>query len=132
MQMRRTSRRQPKWFMPTFCVFLGCLMLAAFWIGGKPGVGLAALGVMAGLGLVFAVGGRSETVRGLRGDGRDERWALIDMHATALTGLVLIVALIAAFLWEVAHGRDGAPYTQLCAIGGVAYAGFVALLRARS
>ena len=36
--------------------------------------------------------GRSETVRGLRGDGRDERFAQIDLQATALSpGWLLIV-----------------------------------------
>jgi hypothetical protein len=31
----------------------------------------------------------------LRGDGRDEYWERIDVHATALTGLVVIAPIIA-------------------------------------
>jgi hypothetical protein len=59
---------------------------------------------------VFALGGRSETVRMIRGDGRDERWAIIDMAATAITGLVLIIAIIAGCLYEWSQGRDGSCY----------------------
>jgi hypothetical protein len=66
-------------------------------------------------------GGRSETVRQFRGDGRDERWARIDLAATALSGLVLIVVIIAACFYEWANGRDGSPYTQLGALAGVSY-----------
>ena len=35
-------------------------------------------------------------------------------------------------LWEWGHGRDGTPYSQLGAIGGVAYIAAVAALRLRS
>jgi hypothetical protein len=68
----------------------------------------------------------------LGGPGRDERWAMIDVHATALTGLVLIVVVIGAWLYEIVHGRDGNPFTWLGAVAGVAYILAVAILRARS
>jgi hypothetical protein len=44
------------------------------------------LAVLAAFGLIILLAGRSETVRGLRGDGRDERFAQIDLNATALSG----------------------------------------------
>jgi hypothetical protein len=81
---------------------------------------------MAAFGLLLLFGGRSETVRGMRGDGRDERWAMIDLRATALAGLVVIPAVIVAFVVDVARGGDGMPYAWLGALGGVAYlAGFL-------
>ena len=46
-------------------------------------------------------------MRGLRGDGRDERFRQIDLAATAITGVVLITVVIGAFLVEVARGHDG-------------------------
>ena len=49
-------------------------------------------------GALFLFGTRSETLRGVGGPGRDERWAMIDVHATALTGIVLIVVIIGAFV----------------------------------
>jgi hypothetical protein len=35
-----------RWWMPAFSLFLGLLMLAAFWIGGSLADGLVALGVV--------------------------------------------------------------------------------------
>ena len=71
----------------------------------------------------------SETVRGLRGDGRDERFALIDLRATAAAGLVLISVLIVSWLTEIARGGSGSPYDWLCAVGGVTYLLAVAVFR---
>jgi hypothetical protein len=98
---------------------------------GDPEGGLYALAVMVGLGALILLGGRSETVRGLRGDGRDERFRQIDMAATAIAGMVVITAIIVAFLVEVARGHDGSPYAALGALAGVAYLAAVAVLRWR-
>ena len=121
-----------RWWLPGFSLFLGVLCLAAFWIGGDLNSGLFALGLMAGLGLLLLLGGRSDMVRGLRGDGRDEYWERIDVHATYLAGLFTISLLIGMCLWEWAHGRGGTPYAQLAALSGVAYLAALALLRLRS
>jgi hypothetical protein len=120
-----------KWFMPLFSAALGAACLAAFWIGGNPDEGLRALGVMVALGTILLLGGRSETIRGLRGDGRDERFARIDLVATAIAGNALIGLVIAMFLWEWAHGRSGTPYVQLGAVTGVAYILAIGFLRWR-
>jgi presenilin-like A22 family membrane protease len=64
-------------------------------------------------------------------DARDERFAQIDLRATAATGLVLIVAVVVAFLVEIARGHDGNPYMWLGAIAGLTYALSVAVLRWR-
>ena len=121
-----------RWWMPAFSVFLGLLMLGAFWIGDEPEEGFISLGIMVALGALFFFGGRSETLRGLGGPGRDERWAMIDIHATALTGLVVIVAIIGGWLYEIANGQDGNPFAWLGALAGVAYLLAVAILRRRS
>lgn len=120
-----------KWFLPLFSLGLGVLVLAVSWAGGSLGSGLISLAVMAGFGLFILLAGRSETIRGLRGDGRDERFAQIDLRATAVAGLVLIVTLIVAWLAEIAQGHSGSPYTWLCAIGGLSYALAVAFFRWR-
>ena len=127
MRMTRTS-----WFLPLFSLVLGAAMLAAFWIGDRPRDGVGALAVMAVLGAVFLVGGRSEMIRGLRGDGRDEYWARMDARASLFAGMVLVTAVIGMCLWEWAHGRDGSPYTALGAISGVAYVVALAVLRVRA
>lgn len=117
--------------MPLFSLALGVGCLIAFWIGDNLRQGLFSLALLGGLGVLFALGGRSETIRGLRGDGRDEYWSALDRDATLLAGLALIVVLIGLCFWEWAHGRDGSPYSQLAAIGGVAYVLAYAGLRLR-
>ncbi len=127
MQMSRS-----KWFQPLIAVGLGLLFLAAMWVGGDARSGVYSLLVMVGFGALILLGGRSETVRGLRGDGRDERFRQIDLAATALAGIVLITVGIGAFLVEVARGHDGSPYAALGAVAGVAYLVAVAVLRWRA
>ena len=88
---------------------------------------------MVAVGLIFLIGGRrSETLAGLGGPGRDERWEMIDLRATAFAGGVVIFAVIAGFLIEVARGGDASPYALIGALGGVAYVLAIAVLRARS
>jgi hypothetical protein len=118
--------------MPAFSLFLGVLMFGAFAIGGDVGGGAFSFGVMAVVAALFLFGSRSETLQGLGGPGRDERWAMIDLRATAVAGSVTIAVIIGAFLYEVADGRDGRPYSLLGAVGGVAYVLAVLLLRRRS
>ena len=132
--METTMHRvfRSRWWMPAFSVALGVAILVAAWAGGDTGFGVFGLGLMTALGAVFLLGGRSETLSGLGGPGRDERWAAIDLRATAGAGLVLIRVVIGAWLWEIGHGRDGSPYSQLGAIAGITYLLAVAILRWRS
>ena len=121
-----------RWWMPAFSVALGVAILVAGWAGGDLAFGLFGLGLMTVFGAMFLFGGRSETLSGLGGPGRDERWQAIDLRATAGAGLVLICVVIGAWLWEIGNGRDGSPYTQLGAIAGVSYVVAVAIVRWRS
>ena len=120
-----------KWFLPAFSLVLGLVMLAVSWLGGSLGQGLISLAVLAAFGLIILLAGRSETVRGLRGDGRDERVAQIDLQATALSGLAVIVALIVAWLVATVRGQSGNPYGWLLAIAGLTYVLAVAWFRWR-
>ncbi len=120
-----------RWFLPLFAVVMGGAVFAAQATGGHPGSGLVSFGILAFTGAVVLFGGRSETIRGLRGDARDERFQRIDIHATAFAGTVVIIAIIVGFLIELAHGRDGNPYTWLGAIGGISYLAAVIFMRIR-
>lgn len=110
-----------KWALPLLAVALGLAMLAAQWIGGDARAGFGSLAVMTAVGALFLLGGRSETIRGLRGDGTDERFRTIDITATAIAGAAVFAAIIVAFIVEMARGQDGAPYNWLGAIGGAVY-----------
>ena len=91
-----------KWFLPLFCLGLGVVVLVASWLGGQLGAGMYGLVVLAAFGLVLLLlTGRSETLRGLT-VGRDERFAQIDLRATAIAGLAVITAVIVAWLVETA------------------------------
>ena len=99
-----------KWFVPLLSVALGIVVFAAQWVGGDPGSGLVSLAIVTGFGALILLGGRSETIRGLRGDGRDERFRKIDIHATALAGLAVITAIIVAFVIELGE-NTAVPHT---------------------
>jgi hypothetical protein len=120
-----------KWFLPLFAVALGLIVFAAMWVGGDVRSGLVSFAILVGFGALVLLGGRSETIRGLRGDGRDERFRQIDIHATAISGLAVISAIIIAFIVEVARGHSGSPYSWLGAIAGIAYLAAVAVFRIR-
>jgi hypothetical protein len=120
-----------KWTIPAFSVAIGVVLLGANIAGHQLVLGLWSLGIMVLFGAAVLLGGRSETVRGLRGDGRDERFAMLDLQATAMAGLALIIAVIVAFIVEVARGHSGEPYDWLGAIGGVAYLAAVIVFRVR-
>jgi hypothetical protein len=124
-----TKLTRTKWFLPLFCVALGCAVLAAQWIGGDARSGLISFAALAIFGVLILLGGRSETVRGLRGDGRDERFRMIDIHATAIAGIALIVTLIVVWLVELSRGQDGSPYGELMAVGGGSYLVAIAFMR---
>jgi hypothetical protein len=116
-----TVRRPWAWVVVTICVVFGLAFLAAGILGGHPVVGAVSCAIMlfAAVGTVVA-GRRSETVRGLV-DRRDERFAGIDLRATAAAGQVLILAVIIGALVELARGHSGAPFTWLGALAGLAY-----------
>ncbi len=74
-----TKNSRVYWVTPAVGGACGLIYLIAFWLGGHPGYGLLALGVMVAFSVGIAlVGRRSETVRGLL-DHRDERLAGIDL-----------------------------------------------------
>jgi len=129
---RRLLRTCGPLVVPAFSVVLGVVVLIALWIGGDPTGAVIGLLVMVGFAaLLLALSGRSELLGILREPRREERWAALDLHATAVTGLVLITACVGVWLWEVAHGRDGSPYGQLCALAGLTYLAALAVMRRR-
>jgi hypothetical protein len=132
MQTAMDSWWRSRWWAPAYSLALGAIVFAAFAIGGNPGDGAKAFALFAAIAGVFYFGSpRSETLGGLGGTGRDERWAAIDLRAGACGGFVVILASTGAWLYELADGRDGSPYGQLLAVGGIGYIAAIAFLRRR-
>jgi uncharacterized membrane protein len=120
-----------RWLLPLFSLALGIVVFVVSWVGGQFGAGLISLAILAAFGLlILLLTGHSETVRGLT-VGRDERFAQIDQRATAVTGLVVLVTLIVAWLVATARGQNGHPYDWLLAISGLSYLLAIAFFRWR-
>jgi hypothetical protein len=121
IKLRSLAICRSRWFTPLICLGLGVVVFAVSALGGQLGGGLISLAVLVGFGLVMLLlGSRSETIRGLT-VARDERFAQLDLRATALSGLIMLLAALVGWLVEVAHGHSGHPYDWLLAIGGLAY-----------
>jgi hypothetical protein len=133
MQTVMSSWWRSRWWAPLYSLGLGAIVFAAFALGRNPADGARAFALFVVVAVVFWFGSpRSDTLGGLGGPGRDERWAAIDLRASAFGGLVVILAAMGAWLYELADGRDGSPYGQLLAVGGVAYIAAIVFLRRRS
>jgi hypothetical protein len=120
-----------RFFLPAVCVALGAGVAGAQIIGGHPGQAVFSAALFLAIAATLLFGGRSETIRVVRGDQPDERWKMHDLRATALAGLVLILVIIGAWMVEVARGHDGSPYAALGAIAGLTYIGAVIAQRVR-
>ena len=120
-----------RWFMTVFCLGLGLVLLAVNWVGGQLLWGLVSLAILTAFGvLISLLAGHSETVRGLT-TRRDERFAQIDLRATAVAGLVVLCTLMVAWMVAVAQGRNGHPYDWLVAVSGFSYLLALAFFRWR-
>ncbi|MFI0743074.1 hypothetical protein ACH4PU_34125 [Streptomyces sp. NPDC021100] len=117
--------------IPLFFLGAGVVCLVAAAVGGRPGLGLVMLGIMAACGLVLVLlGRRSETYRGVAGES-DERFALMGRSAWAATGVVLTLANLGSFIGELAGGRSGSPFYWLMALGAATYVLRLSLLHRR-
>jgi hypothetical protein len=130
--MTPNDRARAHWLVPPVPAVLGAVILVAEAADGQLGSGLAWFAVLAAISALGLFGGRLEAVRLARGDDEDERDAMINTSAMAIAGIVLVVALTAGIVYELARGRDPSPYVELMAIGGASYALALLVLRRRS
>lgn len=119
--------------MPAVALALGGAMLVAAWIGGDRALGAAMLAIMAVYAaLLVLLGGRSDVVGVMRGQPADERYRSFDLRATAFAATVLAVVIIGGFLYELARGGDGQPYSLFGFVFLVSYVAALLWLRWRS
>ena len=120
---------RPPRLMPLVPVALGAVILVAEAADDDLASGLGWFAVLAAVGALLAFGGRFQAVREARGDGEDEREAMIGSRAMAAAGTAMILALTGATVFELARGDSPTPYAWVLAVGGATYA--VALLALR-
>ena len=126
----RGIRRSP-WLQPLLAILAGAVLLAVLSIGGHLQEGPLAFAIMVVFAIVLLAGERSDTLRALRGDGRDERFELIRLKAATLAARVVRLAVVILFLVEVARGNSGSPYDWLSALGGAVFLASVIWQRSR-
>lgn len=126
------SRPLPEWVVPLLVVAVAIPTLVAFWIGGRPELGALWAAVSVVFGLMLALGGRSDTIRTLRGGEVDERALLHEYQATTATGIVLVVALWGLFIAAGVRGENGLVYGALLLLAEAAHLVALGVLNRRS
>ena len=127
-----SNRTTTDFLLPALCLGIGAVFLAAGIVGGQPVLGVGSFVAMVVYALVLvAFGARSDLVGVLRGQPVDERLAGFTLVATATAGTVAIVVALGAYVWEIAHGRDGLGYVLILVPTAVAFFGSLAWQHAR-
>lgn len=125
------ARTSVRWAIPAVAALGGLGYLIAGWVGGNLGFGVVGVAIMLVAAAGFLVAARwSDTLAGLRSR-TDERINSLDATASLFAGMVVFAAVLVMFMVELAQGRDGSPYYQLGALGGVAYLAALVFLRFR-
>jgi hypothetical protein len=132
MQTAAAKPRESWWWIPALVAGLAVPTFLAFWIGGDPRAGLiwGSLSILFALALVL--GGRSDTIRLLRGEDDDERTIALELQATMWTTVALTVALAALFLVTAARGENPLVYGLLLLLAETTHLGALAVLNRRS
>lgn len=129
---RLAAIRRSPWFQPLLGAALGIAVLVTFSLSGHPNRGVIGFALLVAFGVLLRLASRSDTIKGLRGDGRDERFELIRLRATGIAARTLVLAVVLAWFVSVAEGRSGAPYDWLAAIAGASFLLSVGVLQRRS
>ena len=112
MQMKARKPPAP-WVVPALVAGVGVPTFVAFWIGGRPQLGLLWGCISVGFGLLLILGGRIDTIQILRGAADDERTLALEAQAMTITAVVLIAALAGLFLAAGVRGESGVTYGVL-------------------
>jgi hypothetical protein len=131
MQTAAPSPHSRLW-VPTLVAALAIPTFLAFWIGGDPRGGLIWGSLSVAFAVVLVLGGRSDTIRLLRGEDDDERGLALEYRATTITGATLIVALAVLFLVTAARGESLIVYGLLLLLAEATHLIALAVLNRRS
>jgi len=130
--MQVKTRTGHRWMTAAVLAAAGAALTAATWSHGDHGLALAIgvfYAVVAVISFVWA-GGSGDIAAILRAGG-DERQRAIDVEATAIAGLVVIVAIVIGGIVELVRTGSLGQYGIMGAVAGTAYAVSLAVLRHR-
>jgi hypothetical protein len=131
MRTAVSSNHAGWWWVPVLVGALAVPTFVAFWIGGRPQAGLLWGSLSILFAIVLVLGGRSDTIRLLRGEDEDERTLALEYQATTATAVVLLVALAGLFLVTAARGDNPIVYGVLLLLAEVTHLGALAVLNRR-
>ena len=113
-------------------VVAGGALTAGAWSHGDHGLAVATAAFYAVAATVsFVWAGGAGDVAAIMRAGGDERQRAIDVEATAVTGLVLIVAIVVGGVVELFRTGNLGQYGVMGALAGTTYAVSLAVLRRR-
>ena len=121
--MSRTARWSGRTATIAGCVVFAVVYLVIGVVRSDTALAVFGPVIMLGYGaFLLLFGRRSETVGLLGGDTSDERRRLLQLRATALTGNVLVAALVIGALVSLAVGSSTFHvFGPLCALAGLAW-----------
>lgn len=122
----------PEWLASALVAAVAVPTFAAFWVGGRPGLGAAWAGVNIAFAIVIALGRRSDLIRVLSGVDDDERARLLEYKAGTAMGIVLVAALVGLFYVAALRGENGLVYGVLLLLAEAARVTALAVLTRRS
>ncbi len=110
----------------------GCGVAIATWVSGEHGLAIGLLAIYAVAAVIAYVwSGAKGDVAAIMRIGGDERQRGMDRDATAITGLVVVIAAIIGAIIQTARSADPGAYGVICAVGGISYAVSLFALRRR-
>jgi hypothetical protein len=87
--------------------------------------------VSVAFGVALALGGRSDTLRLLRGADDDERAQILEYQAMTAVALVLTVSLAGLFLADAVRGESGLVYGVLLVVAEATHVAALTVLNRR-
>jgi hypothetical protein len=104
----------------------------ATWVSGEHGLAIGLVAIYAAAAVIADVwsGGKGDVAAIMR-IGGDERQRGMDRDATAITGIVVVLAAIIGVIIQTARNADPGAYGVICAVGGFSYAVSLFALRRR-
>lgn len=113
--------RFKRWAVPALALLAGLVTAIILTTREHAGSGLLVLAVLAGYAALLAFRRDEPALTISSGFGTGHR-ARTHLKAAAMTGDVLLAAIVGALIVQAFRGADLAPYAWLAALGGVTYA----------